>query len=115
LYSFTPLPAAPKRNNGTFTRVQLVNGLFGKAHHFSSVKERVSLASNSTLDLKGPLSIAVRVQVRTLGLHQHIVTCDNRFALWFTDSNRLRFGNTLADGIQARVKGPLVQPHRQFS
>ena len=91
-----------KGNDGTFTRARLVNGLFGKARHFSSVKDRVSLASNRTLDLKGPLSIAVWVRVRTLGLHQHIVACDNRFALWFTDSNQLRFVNTLADGVQTR-------------
>jgi hypothetical protein len=86
-------------NNGTFTRNQLVDGLFGKARHFSSVEDRVSLASNPTFDIRGPLSIAAWVKVGTLGLHQHIVAWDNRFAFWFTPDDQLRFVDTLADGL----------------
>jgi hypothetical protein len=86
-------------NNGTFTRTQLVDGLFGKARHFSSVEDRVTLASNATFDIKGPLSIAAWVKIGTLGLHQHIVACDNRFAFWFTPDDQLRFVDTLTDGL----------------
>jgi hypothetical protein len=39
------------------------------------------------------------VKVGTLGLHQHIVACDNRFAFWFTPDDQLRFVDTLADGL----------------
>jgi hypothetical protein len=87
------------RNNGTFTRNQLVDGLFGKARHFSSVEDRVSLASNPTLDIKGPLSIVAWVRIATPGLHQHIVACDNRFAFWFTPLDQLRLVDTKADGL----------------
>ena len=86
-------------NHGTFTRAALVKGLFGKARRFSSVEDRIALASNPTFNIKGPLSIAIWVRIRQLGLHQHMVACDNRFAYWFTQENRLRFVDSMTHGL----------------
>ena len=35
------------------------------------------------------------------GLHQHILACDDKFALWLTEENKLRFVDTTGNGFQS--------------
>ena len=91
-------------NDGIISGTTVIEGIFGKARRFSYVKDRIALPTNPSLDIKGPLSIAIWVRVHRLGLHQHMLACDNRFAFWFTEENRLRFVDSMSHGLMTNWK-----------
>lgn len=88
----------PHGNHGTLNRRIATEGVFGGAMVFDSVADRIHLEEDTSLDLSGPLSIAVWVQVNELDLHQHILACDDKYALWVTPSNQFRLGDTRGGG-----------------
>jgi hypothetical protein len=67
---------------------------------FAVATDRVELASRAWLDLDGPLSVVTRFRLDRLGQHQHVVACDDKFALWVTATDKVRFVNTLGDGAE---------------
>jgi hypothetical protein len=88
-------------NHGTIHQTTVVKGIFGKARRFSTVSDYIHLPENPTFALDGPLSIATWVRVHRLGLHQHMLACDDKFALWITPENNIRFVDTLGNGFQS--------------
>jgi hypothetical protein len=74
------------------------DGRVGGAALFASVDDRVHVPEHDAFDLDGPLTIAVWVRVDSLNLHQHIVACDDKWALWVTPDNRYRLGDTRGGG-----------------
>lgn len=77
-----------------------VTGPGGGAMQFAAVTDRVELPSRAWFDLDGPLSVVTRFRLDRLGRHQHVVACDDKFALWVTPSDKVRFVNTLGDGAE---------------
>jgi len=65
---------------------------------FSDVRDRIHLSEHADFDLDGPLTIATWVRVDELGLHQHIIACDDKWALWVTPDDRYRLGDTRGGG-----------------
>jgi hypothetical protein len=88
-------------NHGTVHRTTSVNGIFGKARQFSTASDYIHLPESPLFDLNGPLTLAMWVRVHRLGLHQHMLACDDKFALWITPQNNIRFVDTLGDGFQS--------------
>jgi hypothetical protein len=89
-----------QQNHGTLHQATLVPGLFGLARQFATTDDAVHLPENPTLALDGPLSLALWVRVDQLGLHQHLLACDDQFTLWITPDNHVRFTDTLGDGFE---------------
>ena len=77
-----------------------VSGPDGGAMRFAAVTDRVELPSRAWLDLDGPLSVVARFRIERSGQHQHVVACDDKFALWITPADKVRFVNTLGDGAE---------------
>lgn len=63
----------------------------------------VDLPDVSDFDLDGPLSVVARFRVDLAGQHQHLVACDNKFVLWLSQSDRVRFANTIGDGAETNA------------
>ncbi|MCA9739131.1 MAG: hypothetical protein KC645_16005 [Gemmatimonadetes bacterium] len=76
-----------------------VAGLLGGALAFARVAERVHVAEHADLDLEGPLTIAAWMRVDSLGLHQHVLACDDVWAFWITPDDRYRLGDTRGGGV----------------
>ncbi len=74
------------------------DGVFGGALSFSDVTGRVQLPANVAFDLDGPLTIAVWLRMDSGEHHQHIVACDDKWALWITSDDRYRLGDTRGGG-----------------
>ena len=89
-------------NHGTIHGTALVKGVFGKARRFASVQDRIALPSNKSFAIDGPLSVTMWVRVHRLGLHQHMLACDDKFAFWITADDHLRFVDTLGHGLQTK-------------
>ena len=88
-------------NHGAIHRTTPVNGVFGQARQFSTVNDYIDLPENPLFAIDGPLSVAMWVRVHRLGLHQHIVACDDKFAFWITPGNNIRFVDTVGNGFQS--------------
>ena len=73
-------------------------GVHGDAHLFEIVDHRIALPASDAFDLDGPLTIAAWVRVDEPGLHQHIVACDDKWALWVTPADQYRLGDTRGGG-----------------
>lgn len=85
-------------HHGTFSRAAPIPGPDGKAMLFRTVADRVHIPEHPDFDLDGPFTVAVRVRVDSLGLHQHILACDDKLAVWVTPDNRFRLGDTHGGG-----------------
>ena len=90
-----------KENHGSVSGTEVVPGLFGKARRFAAPTDRVTLLSSPAFAIDGPLSIAVWVRLNRGGLHQHILACDDKFALWLTPGDKIRFVDTTGHGFQS--------------
>jgi Concanavalin A-like lectin/glucanases superfamily/FKBP-type peptidyl-prolyl cis-trans isomerase len=90
-----------KANHGIVQGTEVVPGLFGQARRFSAVTDRIALASSPAFDVDGPLSVAVWIRLNRGGLHQHVLACDDKFALWFTEDNKIRFVDSTGHGFQS--------------
>ena len=77
-------------------------GLWGSAMTFPTAADRVDLPETDAWAIDGPLSVLLWFRLDTLGLHQHIVACDDKFVVWLTGNNLLRFVDTLGDGAITR-------------
>ena len=88
----------PHALHGTPLRTQTEGALHGVARVFTDVADRVDLPESSAFDIDGPLTIATWVRVDSLGLHQHIVACDDKWALWVTPDDQFRLGDTRGGG-----------------
>jgi hypothetical protein len=86
-------------HHGTVRRTDLTAGRFGQARVFTTVDDRIDLPETAAFDLDGPLTVATWVLVRSVGLHQHIFACDDKFALWVTPQNQFRLGDTQGNGF----------------
>ena len=56
--------------------------------------------ASRAFDLDGPLTVAAHFRFDRVGQHQHVVACDDKFALWLTPDDHVRFVNTLGDGAE---------------
>ena len=90
---------SPVGNHGDVSGTRRSDGVFGSGMQFQTVADRVHLQENPSLAIDGPLTIALWLRVSTLNLHQHILACDDKFALWVTPQNRVRFSDTLGHGM----------------
>ncbi len=90
-----------QQHHGTLHQATLVPGLFGMARQFATTDDAVHLPEHPTMALDGPLSLALWVRVDRLGLHQHLLACDDQFTLWITPDNHIRFTDTRGHGVQA--------------
>jgi len=72
---------------------------FGGARTFSRADARVHVPEAPVLDMDGPLTIATWLRVDRGGEHQHIVACDDKWALWITPDDRYRLGDTRGGGV----------------
>lgn len=104
---------SPHENHATLHRRLTADGPFGKAQVFDSVADRIHLPANPTLDLDGPLTIAAWLRVDELNLHQHVMACDDKYALWITPANQFRLGDTRGGGYST-TEG-FVQTNRWYS
>jgi hypothetical protein len=89
------------QNHGTLHEGGLVQGLFGMARQFATTDDAIHLPENSTFALDGPLSLALWFRLDELGLHQHLLACDDKFTLWITPDDHLRFADTLGHGFES--------------
>ncbi len=91
----------PAGNHGEISGTVLVDGRHGLATQFQTASDRIHLVENPTLDLNGPLTIALRIRVQTLDLHQHVFACDDKYVIWITPQNQIRFSDTLGSGYDS--------------
>ena len=89
----------PLGNHGSISGTRRSDGVFGEGIQFQTAADRVHLQENPSLAIDGPITIALWIRVNTLDLHQHILACDDKFALWVTPQNRVRFSDTLGHGM----------------
>jgi concanavalin A-like lectin/glucanase superfamily protein len=90
-----------RENHGTIRQTTPVDGLFGTARQFSTASDYIDLPENPTLAIDGPLSVAMWVRVHRLGLHQHMVACDDKFAFWLTPHDQVKFTDTVGNGVES--------------
>lgn len=88
----------PNGLHGTLNSPGELVAPFGQARDFSDVAHRVHLPEDAAFDLDGPLTIATWIRTDEASLHQHIVACDDKWALWITPDNRYRLGDTRGGG-----------------
>ncbi len=100
-----------KGNHGVVQGTETVPGLFGQARRFAAATDRVALPSSPAFDADGPLSVAVWVRLGRGGLHQHVLACDDKFALWFTENDKIRFVDSAGHGFQSDNSVALGQWH----
>ena len=89
----------PNALHGAVGEEALLPSPFGRARSFEQVAAQVHVPENPVLDLDGPLTIATWVRVDRGGEHQHIVACDDKWALWVTPDDRYRLGDTRGGGV----------------
>ena len=88
----------PHGLHGTFSSRRPLPSPLGRALDFSDVGLRVDLPESAAFDLDGPLTVAVWVRVDEGSMHQHVVACDDKWALWITPDDRYRLGDTRGGG-----------------
>lgn len=86
--------------HGRVLGTEALDSPMGGALAFGAVTDRVELPADASLDLDGPLSVALWFRFDTPGQHQHILACDDKFAVWLTPDDHVRFVNTLGDGAE---------------
>ena len=93
---------SPHRHHGRILGTRSGPGVFGSAMTFPSAADRVDLPETAAWSTDGPLSVLLWFRLDTLGLHQHLLACDDKFAVWLTEANLLRFVDTVGDGAMTR-------------
>ncbi len=87
-------------SHGRVSGTVATSGVRGGARLFGAATDRVELPPRRNFDLNGPLSIAVWFRFDREGQHQHLVACDDKFAVWLTPDDHFRFGNAFGDGLE---------------
>lgn len=83
--------------HGSIQGTTVVDAPRGGGRHFDAAADRIALPSASDFDLAGPLSIVARFRFDVPERHQHVIACDDRFVLFLTTDDEVRFANTLGD------------------
>ena len=60
-------------------------------------RDRIELPPRSDFDLDGPLSIVARIRMDRQRQHQHVIACDDKFALTIREADQVRLSNTRGD------------------
>ncbi len=92
---------SPLGNHGEVLGTTTSSGVHGGSTLFRVASDRIDLPENASLAIDGPLAIALWLRVDALTIHQHILACDDKFALWVTPQNRVRFSDTLGHGVDS--------------
>lgn len=90
------------RHHGRIRGTRRSPGMFGAAMTFPTAADRVDLPETAAWSIDGPLSVLLWFRLDTLGLHQHLLACDDKFAVWLTEANLFRFVDTVGDGAMTR-------------
>ena len=104
--------------HGTITGTTPVAGVRGGARYFPGtitdgrVADYIELPPQPVFDLDGPLTVAAWFYFDRQFQHQHIIACDDKFALWITEQDHMRFANTRADYAEMTVR---VSPNQFHS
>jgi hypothetical protein len=93
---------SPMGHHGEILGTRTSGGAWGNGLSFPSAADRVDLPETTAWALDGPLSVLLWFRLEALGLHQHILACDDKFAVWLTEGNLLRFVDTVGDGAMTR-------------
>ena len=93
---------SPHGHHGRVIGTQRGPGMFGTAMTFPTAADRVDLPETTAWSIDGPLSVLAWFRLDALGLHQHLLACDDKFAMWLTEANLLRFVDTVGDGAMTR-------------
>ncbi len=88
-------------NDGWVVGTEKIRGPFGAARGFRTASDYVGLPFGRSLHIRGPLSIAVWVKFRRLGVHQHIVAYDDLYTLWIDENDRFRFSDTRGNAFES--------------
>lgn len=78
-----------------------VAGRWGTAQAFDTPADRIKLPDRAVFDQPGPVTVAVWVRVADTGHHQHLVACDDSWALWITPTDQYRLGDTRGTGFNS--------------
>ena len=96
--------------HGTITGTTPATGERGGARYFPGrvrdgvVTDFIELPSNPLFDLDGPLSVATWFKFHNQFQHQHIVACNDKFTLWITAQDHMRFANSRGDYAETTVR-----------
>ena len=96
--------------HGTITGTSPVNGERGGARYFPGtvtdgrVADFIELPSNPLFDLDGPFTVASWFYFDTQFQHQHIAACNDKFTLWITAQDHMRFANSRGDYAEMTVR-----------
>lgn len=99
----------PHGLHGDIATARSVEGRWGGARAFGRVSDRVTLPNSGLFDQPGPLTVAVWVRVNETGHHQHLLACDDSWALWITPADEYRLGDTRGTGFNSAVGA--LRPH----
>lgn len=67
------------------------------ARLFQVATDRIELPARADFDMDGPLSLVARFRVDVSRRHQHVLACDDKFALAVREADQVRFSNTRGD------------------
>ena len=104
-WSFTTDPdhvlrdASGNGRHGSIVEWEAVPAPFGTAARFHSATRKVHLPEDPAYDLSGPITVASWLRLDEGGHHQHVVACDDKWALWITPDDRYRLGDTRGGGF----------------
>ncbi|HUF76317.1 MAG TPA: LamG-like jellyroll fold domain-containing protein, partial [Longimicrobiales bacterium] len=96
--------------HGTITGTTPVAGVRGGARDFRGrvrdgrVADMVELPAQPVFDLDGPFSVAAWFYFYKQFQHQHIVACNDKFTLWITEQDHMRFANSRGDYAEMTVR-----------
>ncbi|NNF26910.1 MAG: LamG domain-containing protein [Gemmatimonadetes bacterium] len=91
--------ASGNGHHGSIVEWEAVPALFGTAQRFHSTARRIHLAEDPAFDISGPITVAAWLRLDEGGHHQHVVACDDKWALWITPDDRYRLGDTRGGGF----------------
>ena len=86
-------------HDGSYVEWDAEPGLFGAAARFHRTARKIHLDEDPAFDLSGPITVAAWLRLDEGGHHQHIVACDDKWALWITPDDRYRLGDTRGGGF----------------
>lgn len=91
--------ASGNGHDGSMSEWETVPAVFGTAGLFHSAARRIHLDEDAAFDLSGPITVAAWLRLDEGGHHQHVIACDDKWALWITPDDRYRLGDTRGGGF----------------
>jgi hypothetical protein len=83
--------------HGAISGTTLIPAPRGGGRLFQVATDRIELPPRSDFDLDGPLSIVTRMRLDVQRRHQHLIACDDKFALAIREVDQVRLSNTRGD------------------